>query len=212
MHRPHVRQVPLGVLADPQRLSGQARRTLASGQFVMRQVIVEDHIADVMLRDHPGQGVIMIQHRRLEPELQDQVGDHPVGDPGHARKDPGREIRPPHTAFPAPELRQHRRGDPVGGQFGLGSDQPFAHFLHGAPARCQVLFEPVAMDVHDPRHHQVATQVHLAPRHILDHHAARDSQGRLGQRALHQHPRAHQPQVQRAHSSPLQKRSVSSMS
>jgi hypothetical protein len=40
---------------------------LARCQRLMRQVIVKDDISDVMRRDERSDGIVIVDHRRLEP-------------------------------------------------------------------------------------------------------------------------------------------------
>ena len=151
-----------------------------------------------MLRDHLLQRLVIAQHVRFEPQLRAHIGARTAMGAQRIQETAG-EIGAAQPAFPAPELRQHRRGDAVGGQLGLDRGQPGAQVFHRAAARRQVALEPVAVDIDDARQNRAAGQVQHRARGRVDDHAIGHGHRPITHRTVPQRPRAAQRQGYRAH-------------
>ena len=69
MQRLHQRQMRFGAAAGFQRRAGEPRDRAAGSQPVVRHMIVEGDIADVMLCQQPEHRREIVDHMGLEPQL-----------------------------------------------------------------------------------------------------------------------------------------------
>ncbi len=201
VQRLHQRQVRLGVAARLQRLAGQPLRPAPLGQSRVGQVIVEHHHRDAEPVDHRLGPPERLQIMRLEPHLQAQVHRHGGCHGGDGGKHLLGEVGPAHAALPRPELRQHRRRDPVGGKLGRhGDDARVPLAQRTAPGR-HVPLEPVAMRVDDAGADFVAAQVDPPPGRAFRDAASGHRHRRVVPAVRPQDPRALQRHLNR-HRSP----------